>query len=333
MESLSTLDAFFRRASGLTPSGSYSQDYSLRGAAAEYEAGRFRVSAYAGKAALGAHADYIWRRGQLGLTYASGAISMDGKWNLRGLDLAGEVAYKKRSAAGILAAGGKIGEHWKWAAQGRGLPSGFTGRKYGEYALAGGLKYQNHYGADTPGHEASLTLDCALLPVPGSDPRRFQLRSYGVWKWQVTKGWLLDVRLTERYRNYESPRTDFRTDVKYADGPWLSALRLEAVRCDRWGFLSYIEGGYKGPKSAIYLRSTGFLVQAWSARIYCYERDAPGTFSVPAFNGRGLALSLTASHKKRMRCFTLKGHLRAACTFRDGYHPDPTLNLQLQGEW
>ncbi|MBR4774696.1 MAG: hypothetical protein IK008_01185 [Bacteroidales bacterium] len=333
MESLSTLDAFSRKASGLTPSGSYSGDYSLRGAALEYDAGRFRVSAYAGESALGAHADYIWRHGQLGVTYASGTVSMDGKWNIRGLDLAGEMAVRHAAFAGKIALSGKMGERWRWAAQGRGLPSGFSGRNNGEYALAGGIQFRNHYGADTPGHEASLTLDCASLPVPGSDPGRFQLRGYGIWKWQITPAWLLDVRLTERYRNYEAPRTDFRTDLKYVGSPWLSALRLEAVRCEKWGVLSYIEGGYKGPKSAVYLRATGFSVQAWAARIYCYERDAPGTFSVPAYNGRGVALSLTASHKKRMGCFTLKGHLRAACTIREGYHPAPVLNLQLQGDW
>lgn len=334
MESLSTLDAFIRRASGITPSGSYSAGNSLRGAALEYDTGRFRAAVFGGKDFWGAHADCIWRRGQFGLTYASGTLSVDGKWNLGGLDLAGEAACGNGAAAGKMAAAGKIGEHWKWAAQGRYLPSRHTGRKYGEYALAAGLRFRNHYNPDTPGHEASLTVDGAFLPVPGSDPKRFQLRSYAIWKWQVSPAWLLDVRLTERYRNYEAPRTDFRTDGKYTGGPWLAVARLEAVRCKDWGFLGYLEGGYKGAKTAVYLRVTGFEVRNWDARIYCYERDAPGTFSVPAYNGRGLAASAVASHKIHIgRRFRLKGNLRAACTFREGYHPAPALNLQLQGEW
>ena len=334
MESLSTVDAFILRATGITPSGSYSADNSIRGAALEYDAGRFRVSAFGGTGCWGAHGDYIWRRGQFGLTYASGTLSVDGKWNLGGLDLAGEAAYKNGTAAVKLSASGKIGEHWKWASQGRYLPSRFSERKYGEYALAAGLRFRNHYNAETPGHEASLTLDGAFLPIPGSAPKRFQLRSYAIWKWQITTARLLDVRLTERYRNYEAPRTDFRTDLKYSSGPWLSTFRLEAVQCKNWGFLSYLEGGYKGSKSAVYLRVTGFSVKDWAARIYCYEREAPGNFSVPAYNGRGVAASAVASYKKRiMGCFTLRGHLRAACTFREGYHPAPSLNLQLQGEW
>lgn len=332
MESLSTLDAFIRRATGITPSGSYSADNSLRGAALEYDSGRFRAAVFGGKGFWGAHADYIRRRGQLGITYHSGVFSLDGKWNLGGLDLAGEAAYKN-AVAGKLSAAGKIGEHWKWAAQGRCVPSRFSGRKYGEYALAGGIRFRNHYNADTPGHEASLTLDGAFLPIPGTDPGRFQLRAYAFWKWQITPAWLLDVRLNERYRNYEAARTDFRTDIKYTGGPWLAVTRLEAVHCKKWGFLGYLEGGYKGLKSAAYLRVTGFDVRDWAARIYCYERDAPGTFSVPAYNGRGLAASAVASHMIRFgRRFTLRGNLRAACTFREGYHPAPTLNLQLQGK-
>ena len=335
MESLSTIDAFIKRSTGLTPSGSYSSATSARGLGVEYTHAHWRAAAFAGLNGMYAgHLDYLWRRGQMGLTYASGTLSFDGKINLRGLDLAGELALGKGAFAGKLAMAGKAGDRWKWAAQGRVLPSRFTGRKYGEYALAAGLRYSDHYNAETPGHQASLTLDAAFLPIPGTDPRRFQVRGYANWQWQVTPQWLLDVRLTERYRNYEAPRTDFRADVKYSGSPLLSTLRLEAVRCGTWGFLAYLEGGYKGEKTAAYLRVTGFSTDAWAARIYCYERDAPGSFSVPAYNGHGVAASAVASYKRRIgRKFSIKGYVRAGYTFRSGYAPAPTLNLQLQGDW
>lgn len=335
MDHLSTLDAFTRRATGLSPSGSYSSANSLRGGALEYDSGRFRGNVFGGKGFAGAHADYLWRRGQMGLTWLSGGtFAWDGRCNLRGTLLAGELAIRGGAFALILASGGKMGKHGKWAAQGRLIPSRYSGKKNGEYALAAGFAFRNHYG-DSPGHEWSLTADAALLPVPGSDPRRFQLRSYGFWKWQITPRWLLDVRLTERYRNYEAPRTDFRADIRFGGaGPWLSTLRLEAVRCDGWGMLGYLEGGYKGNGLAAYLRLTGFSVSGWAARIYCYEREAPGNFSVPAYNGRGIAPSLVAGYKLRIgHRFTLRGHLRAACTLRTDRAPAYTLNLQLQGEW
>lgn len=335
MESLSTLDAFLKRSTGLSPSGSYSSANSLRGGAVEYDGGRFRGAIFGGRGFAGARADYRWRRGQMGFTWLSGGTyALDGRCNLRGVDLAGELALRGGAFAFQLASGGKMGEYWKWAAQGRYIPSRYSGRKYGEYALAAGWGFRNHYG-DSPGHEFSLTADAALVPIPGSDPRRFQLRSYGIWKWQITPLWLLDVRITERYRNYEAPRTDFRSDIRFGGaGPWLSTLRLEAVLCDGWGLLSYLEGGYKGDALSAWLRLTGFSVSAWAARIYCYEREAPGNFSVPAYNGRGLAPSLVAGYKLRIgHRFTLRAHLRAACTLRTDRAPAYTLNLQLQGEW
>ena len=106
-----------------------------------------------------------------------------------------------------------------------------------------------------------------------------------------------------------------------------------------WGFLTYVEGGRKNESSALYLRVTGFSIPVWDARIYCYERDAPGTFSVPAYNGRGIAFSAVGSLKLRpfrnlsqrhpLRFFSLKGNLRAACQLRTDQRPSYTLALQL----
>ena len=333
MESLSTVDAFVKRSTGLSPVWSYSPASTHRGVSYEYAGTRLRATAFAaiGKD-FGAHIDYLWRNGQVGvtalLTNGNYTVSLGGRYNRHGLDLVGEAAYKNRSFAGKMAARGKWGEAWKWAAQGRMIPSRYSGKKYGEYALACGMSYlqRNH-------HQLSLTADAALLPIPGKDPRRFQLRVYGIWQWTLSPSWLLDMRFTERYRNYEAPRTDFRLDLKASYAPWLGVLRAEADYCEKWGFLGYGEAGYKTEKSALYLRVTGFWIPQWSARIYCYERDAPGTFSVPAYNGRGVALSLVGSYKLRLgRRFSLKGNLRAAYQFRAGEKPAPTLNLQLQGD-
>lgn len=327
MESLSTLESFIKRPTGLTPSGSYSPALTLRGGALEYDSGAFRAAFFAGAGpAVGAHAGYRWRRGQLGLTWLSGgAYSLDGQWNLAGLDLAGELALHGKALAGKAALRGRAGENGKWAVQARVLPSSFSGKKNGEYALAAGYSCRTF----------SLTLDAALLPVPGVDPRRLQLRSYAIWQWPISPHWQLDLRLTGRFRNYEASRTDFRTDLRYGgSGPWLGALRMEAVRCGGWGLLSYCETGYKTEKLQAYFRFTAFRVDDWNARVYSYEREAPGNFSVPAYNGFGLAPALVCAGKLKIgRRITLKAHLRAACTVRRDRAPAYTLNLQLQGDW
>jgi len=344
MESLSTLDAFIKRSSTLSPAWSYAPTDVHRGVAGTYTAGRFRVVGYyAGRADYGAHADYLWHQGQVGLGYAQGRFSLDTRLNLRGLQLASEVAaatHKPFVFAAKVAVRGKLFSQGSFALQGRFIPNTFSGKKYGEYGFAAGLGWKSSrwmslsgkqgFGSSVPYMKASLTADGSYLPT-ATDSRRYQVRVYGVWQWQMSPMFLLDLRFTERYRNYEAPRTDLRADFKAGSGPWLGVLRLEANHCGSWGVLSYLEGGYKSSKSALYLRLTGFSIPEWSARIYCYERDAPGTFSVPAYNGRGLSASAVASCKFRLfHRLTLKSHLRAALQLRRDQKPTPTLNLQLQ---
>ena len=45
------------------------------------------------------------------------------------------------------------------------------------------------------------------------------------------------------------------------------------------------------------LRATLFCAWDWDARIYCYERDAPGTFSVPAYYGKGAGLYAVVTYR------------------------------------
>ena len=432
MESLSTVSAFVKRPTGLSPVWSYAPSDVHRGMALEYSGTRLRAQAYAGIGHdYGLHACLLGRSSQLGFTFlwadASPTLSLDARLSSRHALLTAELAYRPKSLAFKTAAGGRLADAWKWAAQARVVPSRFSGKKYGEYGAAVGLEYASRgssapaasqgktgTGADQAGaHTLSLTADASFLPIPGSDPRRFQLRMYGSWRWQFTPHWQLDTRLTERYRNYESPRTALRLDLKFTSAPssstasrstprsatapsssttnrttpspipssthasssspagttasatpsqasatstpvaapesasaspgvWLLTARLETVHCGKWGVLTYLEGGRKNETSAIYLRVTGFSVSAWDARIYCYERDAPGTFSVPAYNGRGIAFSAVGSLKFHpfrtlarshpFHYFTLKANLRAACQLRTDRHPAYTLALQLQAD-
>ena len=41
------------------------------------------------------------------------------------------------------------------------------------------------------------------------------------------------------------------------------------------------------------------MADNWNDRIYCYERDAPGSFNIPAYYGRGWAASLVGRLKLR----------------------------------
>ena len=346
MESLSTVDAFIRRASGIAPVWSYTSSSVHRGGAYEYGGRHWRASAWGTLAKVfGTHAEYLGRWGHAGFTVAWSpseglSVSLEGRWNLRGIDGAAEVAYRSGAVAGKASARWKVGDSGKLAVQARVIPSRFSEKKNGEYALAAGYALQSGrwktlagktgFGSSVPSCKLSLTLDAAMLPVGGVDPRRLQIRAYGNFDWQMASAWALSVRLTERYRNYEAPRTALRTDIKFAHGPWLSVLRGEAVRCQSWGFLSYLEGGYKNETLSSYLRFTAFSIPEWADRIYSYERDAPGTFSVPAYSGKGISASLVAGYKLRLGRVTLKANLRGAYMLRVGRESTPTLNFQLQ---
>ena len=346
MHSLSAVDAFIRRTPGISPVWSYSSAAVHRGAAYTFKSAHWEAAAFGSMAGLlGVHGAWTGRHGQVGATfsYSLGSASpitasVDTRWNWRGWDVAGEAAWKNGAFAGLAAVRGMLGP-MKLALQARVIPSRFSGKKNGEYALAAGWAYkaekwislagQSGFGSSVPRHQLSLTMDASMLPIPAVSTSRFQLRVYAGWQWQLASAWALDVRFTERFRNYERPRHDFRVDGKFGIGPWKAVTRVETVFCERVGFLNYWEGGYKDAHWSVYFRATGFVIDQWNDRIYVYERDAPGSFSVPAYSGRGFSLALTGSWKHRFRRFTLKAYLRGSGLFRTGQAPAPGLAVQL----
>ena len=346
MESLSTVDAFFKRPTGLSPVWSYSSADVHRGLAAEYEGAGWRVSAFGTlKKVFGLHGEYQGRLGQASVTAgwskADGwSASMAGRMNLRGWDLGAEAAFRHGFPAGKASLRSRAGENGKWALQLRIIPSRFSGKKNGEYALAGGyslksgrwvqLAGQSGFGSSVPAWNLSLTVDASLLPRPGVDPRRHQLRAYLTGSWQFASAWKGEIRVTERYRNYEPSRLSLRGSIQFSSGPWLSVLRAEGVHCKDWGCLCYLEGGYKGTSLQAYLRFSGFSIANWDDRIYVYERDAPGNFSVPAYSGKGISLQGMAGYKLRLGKWTLKAYLRGGYMIRVQKEPSPTLAVQLQ---
>jgi hypothetical protein len=83
------------------------------------------------------------------------------------------------------------------------------------------------------------------------------------------------------------------------------SLKGCAAACHSAGlsWLAYVEPGYKIETDrlrwSLYLRGTAFVVDDWEDRIYIYERDIRGAFSVPAYYGRGCSLSAVTSLKVR----------------------------------
>ncbi len=90
-------------------------------------------------------------------------------------------------------------------------------------------------------------------------------------------------------------RLDLRAALTATAVPWLAAARYDAVFGRAFAWHWYAELARRGPALSLYARGGLFRVDNWDDRIYVYERDAPGSFTVPARYGRGWAASLYAA--------------------------------------
>ena len=169
-------------------------------------------------------------------------------------------------------------------------------------------------------HSGSFTVDVACFPSGKASDVYVQgfrhcMQAKVIFNYllQCSPEWRLTFRLTERLRTWQTEpvRTDLRCDVSYTRGGLFSTLRLNALQCSKIGFLTYLEAGWRNEKIMICARQTYFRTENWSDRIYAYERDAPGSFLVPAYYGHGLSTAAFLSWKPGRR---LRFYLRAGWT-------------------
>lgn len=353
MDATATIDGFSRRGGGLSPSWSWSGDGTYRGFAGEYSRGHWNGMAFVAENAFGGRVSALSRTGSygLGFKYENGfALSADVKQRLWGADFFAEAAFGT-SVIPSAAEGSRI----RWAMLGglrlpladglsaalrlEALPSAWTGRKYGEYSAALGCKYsggryvpiagKTGFGSSERRHSVDAVARLRLLPVPGTDPRRHELKMTASWGFRPDSLLRVDSRLIVRYRSYEPWRAELRTDVMLSDGRVGFKTRLHGCWSSGPGFLAYGEAGYTPGPWQLWFRATAYSTSAWASRIYVYERDIPGSFSVPACYGRGQSISLLASHTWRARRFRLKSAIRASCAWSEK-KPGPSPGLKFQ---
>ncbi|MBR1577473.1 MAG: hypothetical protein IJ653_02680 [Bacteroidales bacterium] len=97
-------------------------------------------------------------------------------------------------------------------------------------------------------------------------------------------------------------RLDIRGMVTATFGPWSLAGRYDAVLGRGFAWNWYVELGWKPSEAfSVYGRGGIFKVDDWDDRIYVYERDAPGSFTVPARYGRGWDAALYAAWRPARR--------------------------------
>lgn len=276
----SSLGALRKNGTGFSPTGSYGAD--LLGVAADWHFGPWRLStaySWTGQRPI-LNLERSWRTVTAGLTATAEAASLEARVSLPGWSLFGEVAYAWRRGVSALAGAYLVpsyGHRW-----------GCLLRWYGPA--------DKRYSGLAAGYEApsfSATLDAGWRTDTGAQ----QYKS--VVQWQPALAWRgigfrPALRLAGRFRPDETVplRLELRATLGAEYGPWLLGGRYDLVRGCGWAWHWYAEAARRQPEWSAYLRGGLFKVDDWDDRIYVYERDAPGSFSVPARYGRGWSASL-----------------------------------------
>lgn len=306
INSLTSPSAFMKKASGLSQSWSYTGSSALTGVAGDIGFGQFTVSAFVDMPGLkdieakpydvvlrpGFNVAWQSRFGQLSLTHIMQAervipemkTTVDAAYCIRGVNVYGEVAYNwvDRQCQILSGTDFRVCDGLRTAS----LLRAYSTELYG-FAVSGAY--------DVKAHKGTFSIDTEYYPVPKAQDVdvSFQCKGQFNWEWQIYDCMAVKVRLSERLRTWGlKTRTDIRTDFCYARNFISATARFNVLRCRGTAFVNYLEGGYKTEDLCIYARQGFFVVDNWDDRIYVYERDAPGSFNVPAMYGRGLWTSL-----------------------------------------
>ena len=356
--SLSGLSASLsRNPTGVSASHSYSSASALRGVGSEWSFGqrnRLSVIAFVKDSAAVPAVNFsrLGLRGEWGMTALwTGLVSTDLRWSPGKLDLFCEAAYDfstltSSPATGSSAAAGTYGVSaldgfavlggiiWnpryatKLSLLGRRYPSTFAGTYSG--SVRSSTKVSDETGVTLAFQSSTLSLALEAVKRPLADYS--QCRALAQYTPALEGPWTCSFRLSERVRSDKTPasRTDLRADTAYKLGDFSAALRANALVYKDLAWLGYSELAYRGPdarlKCSAFARFTVFNVKNWDDRIYAYEHDAPGYFTVPAYYGRGYALSFYTSLK--FRPFYLKTSAASPDALPSRNNPADTLDAQ-----
>lgn len=316
MDNLNSPSAMMRKPTGLTRSASFTGSSAFTGAALELGTGPFQFSLAAASPLLGlANISWTGFNGKVSLTHVtrnrtvkSGGdtrTSVDAAFCFKGVNTYAEALYE-------------------WM---NGRPSFLTGTDFqtGENVRTG-VQVQclprEHYclAVSTAGNSnerklaGTLSANATYYPIPkkGDEENSVQVKIRFDGEYEFSERCSLKVRVSERYRTWgNSFRTEVRTDMTSTFGFFTLVSRVNVLKCDGVSGLAYVEGACKFDELALYVRQGLFFVDDWDDRIYVYERDAPGSFNVPAMYGRGIWGNVVMSWKISR---SMKMHLRAAYT-------------------
>ena len=344
--------SFMLRPSGLSGTYSFAGASALTGIAADCILGRWKVSSALGTSGLKTirlkpekffmmpvlNVMRMGQHGHLSLTHhvsfsdvVGGDFripvmksSADVALCIRGVNVFSEVAVDWVELVPAFTAGVDFhaDEYWRIASLAR----------YDMFSKEHGISLSGEYRRES--HELVLFADGLYHAESKVKDGRdcMQLKIQVLWNWNISELFVVKLRAVERLRTWGmTSRTDIRADVCFKNGNWGVSTRLNILSGDAVSVLGYAEGSYGNGISSIFLRYGMFCIDEWDDRIYVYERDAPGSFNVPAYYGRGVWCAAYLSWKLTDR---IKLYARASVVsypFMDGKEKKPgRAELKLQ---
>lgn len=294
--SMNTVGSLTRRQSGFVPAHTFSVSTARRGVAVSSDlslkgGSMLETSAFIsgfsmdGVESFGGNITAYGRSGQTGVSLIRDSgiltVSVDNRTHLRKTDIFSEVAGDLM-AGGIKAAAGLT----------------FTpeyGHTYGVMARHA-EKEELYLGMKRNATEAFFSAELN--------------RKKGTQTFKATyirEGKALSDRLGIRIKANQRFKPDdkhrFRSSITaestLGDDEEFLKLRADLVYSSGFSQLGYLETGKRNMAGVVnvFLRAGLFNIQNWDNRIYVYERDAPGSFNIPAYYGRGWNASLYSSLK------------------------------------
>ena len=315
-----------KNAPGMSATWSFSGSSALNGAAARWKSGHFVASAAVAFSDVKKHLwksigdkmlpmlNLAWygRSGQVSVTHVAEMTgisadmyipdmktSVDMQMCVRGVNVYGEAAYDWINSA-FAALGGSdwgVGDSARLGVHLRYYPAEYLSSW--SSAIRTSTRCSNEYGIRFSGESRKwlFSLDAAYHPVPKikDASSSMQLKVQARWMPSVGENLKLDFRLVGRWRSWGTAfRTDARADASLNLGCWTFSSRVNVLKCNGYGLLAYVDESWNSDALSVHVRQGAFRIDDWEDRIYVYERDAPGSFNVPPFYGRGLWASVYA---------------------------------------
>ena len=242
LSGLSSPSSYLKRASGLTPSSSFTGTYSMRGAAADLTLNKVKVSAFlaaqTGKDSYGllpaVNVGWLRRNGMLSFTHYADFANAGGTFSIpdmktafdialccNGTDVFAEAAYDWVSGVAASLAGivFPVNEDVRLASMLRYYPAAYSSGRGG--AAASTTKSTNEYGFSLSSEfvRGTLAADVAYFPTAkaGDDTRSsLQAKLQTEWNINIASSLKLKVRFSERLRSWGRQwRTEARADLSY----------------------------------------------------------------------------------------------------------------------